>query len=251
MKKIILLLLASGLFFETFAQSDSKIWVGIDGAFWQKSVKSVRSENNHDFSSSIRPMIGYNFSDKWSLGIMPNFQNYSQDEGTISFRPTNFATGQSDDRFSVRYGTKNNVFGLGAFLRRDVELSERASLNFSLYTMREFGDDGLIFQDFDFSPCITCLSIAIPEGKAFSEVNWRTGLDLAFAYQATNWLALELRANLVELRLQEITDPNPNLSNIAPNPFESSFRSFYGEFTDFGSAVRRDGIRFGLVISPF
>ncbi len=117
--------------------------------------------------------------------------------------------------------------------------------------MRESGDNGLIFRDFNFSPCALCLSIAIPEGKAFAEVNWRTGLDLAFAYQATNWLALELKANLLDLRLQEITDPNSNLSNIAPNPYEESFQSFYGNFTDFGSAVRRDGVRFGLVFTPF
>jgi len=117
--------------------------------------------------------------------------------------------------------------------------------------MCESGDEGNIEPYLQFFTCPNCLSIANPIGKPFEEVNWRTGLDLAFAYQANDWLKLEIRANLVELRLQEISDPNPNISNIATNPYDTSYQSFYANFTDFGSAVSRDGIRFGLVFTPF
>ena len=117
--------------------------------------------------------------------------------------------------------------------------------------MRESGNNGSVFQDYNFAPCANCLSIAIPSGVPFSEINWRTGLDVAFGYQANNWLKLELRANLLELRLQDISDPNPESNTTNPTPSKSSLKAFYGNFTDFGSAVSRDGIRFGLVFTPF
>ena len=146
---------------------------------------------------------------------------------------------------------KNQLFGIGLFARRHVSISEKFSLNFSLYTIRESGNEGQIERYFPYFSCPNCLSIANPVGKPFKELNWKFGFDLAFAYQISERLKLELRANLVELRLQKITDPNPNYTNILANPYEGSYQSFYGNFTDFGSADRSDGIRFGLVFAPF
>jgi hypothetical protein len=251
MKKLYILAVIFLFSVNTFAQSDSKIWIGIDGSYWQKSVIGISSPENSEYSGNIRPMIGYKLNDKWSLGIMTNFQSYSQDESIISYQPFNFLSGGGDDQFSIRYGTKNNIFGLGAFIRRELIISEKISFNFSLYSMRESGNDGSIFQDYNFAPCPNCLSIALPLRVPFSELNWRTGLDLAFAYQVNDWLKMELRANLLELRLQEISDPKPESNNNILVPSEGSLRAFYGNFTDFGSAVSRDGIRFGLIFTPF
>jgi len=256
MKKLYSLALILLFSTNTFAQSDSKIWIGIDGAYWQKSVKGgISSDFDSEYSASIRPMIGFKLNEKWSIGILTNFQSYRQDEGLAAFQFYNFNTGQGDTRIPnpdfYLQATKNKVFGLGAFIRRDLELSEKFSFNFSLYSMRESGKEGTIERYYQIIPCAYCLSIANPINKDFAEVDWRTGLDLAFAYQANEWLKLELRANLIEFRLQQISNPSPNLTNIAPTSFEESYRTFYGNFTDFGSAVSRDGIRFGLVFTPF
>jgi hypothetical protein len=83
------------LFFSAnaFAQSDSKIWIGVDGSFWQKSIKgSISPQFDSEFSRSIRPMIGYQFNEKWFIGVLTNFQNYRIDEGFGSFVFYDFQT---------------------------------------------------------------------------------------------------------------------------------------------------------------
>lgn len=253
MKKLYILALFLLLSTITYGQSDSKIWIGVDGAYWQKSVKGgISSDFDSEFSKSIRPMIGYQFNEKWSVGVITNFQNYRIDEGFGAFQQFDL-TGNTENSQELFYNqaTSNTLFGIGAFARRSYSLNKKFSFDLTFYSIRESGVGGNIERYLQSFPCPNCARIANPLGKPFSEVNWRTGLDLAFAYQANDWLKMELRANLVELRRQEITDPNPNISNIAPNPFDASYRSFYGNFTDFGSAVSRDGIRFGLVFTPF
>jgi hypothetical protein len=254
MKKILLLLFAVGLSFGSFAQSDSKIWIGIDGSYWNKSVKGgITNDFGSEFSSSIRPMVGYQLSPNWSLGILANFQSYRLDLGQSSLTDYGQSSFYPTPVIFYEEGLENQLFGIGLFARRHVAISEKLSLNFSLYTLRESGNDGQIERYFQFPPftCVNCASVANPIRIPFEEINWKTGLDVGFAFQANEWLALELRANLIELRLQEVSDPNSELFKDFVNPLTGSIQSYYGDFTDFGSAVRRDGIRFGLVFTPF
>jgi hypothetical protein len=253
MKKLYILTLILLFSANAFAQSDSKIWIGIDGSYWQKSVKGgVSTDFDSEFSRNIRPMIGYQFNEKWSIGLITNFQKYRIDEGFGAYQTFDLLGKPAVSRPKLyNQATTNNLFGIGAFARRDFSLGDKFSFNLTFYSMRESGDEGNIERYFQIFSCPICFSIANPRIEPFSELNWRTGLDLAFAYQANNWLKMEIRANLLELRLQEITDPNPNLTNIEPNSYDASFQSFYANFTNFGSAVSRDGIRFGLVFTPF
>ncbi|WP_075350040.1 hypothetical protein [Algoriphagus marinus] len=267
MKKILLLLLASGLFFESFAQSDAKVWIGIDGSYWQKSVKTsgLVSLKNENFGS-LRPMIGLKLNQKWDLGIMMSFNSYVEEISPLSL--TTFSSNFNEDGILIsqdaqttHYQTSidNQLFGVGLFARRHFKLNERFSFNLSPYVLRESGNSGtmdfyypynLTFYDY----CLNCLSIFPgPIEVPISEENWRFGVDAAFAFQASNWLKLEIRANLLELRQQTLNDERNNLSNglATFDPFLSATQGYFGNYSDFGSAITREGIRFGLVFTPF
>ena len=84
------------------------------------------------------------------------------------------------------------------------------------------------------------------------ETNWKVGLDFAFAYQLKPWLGLEVRANLLEYRKQILKDKREfyNIDTVY-DPFYATTTQYFGNHYDFGSAVARDGIRFGLIFSPF
>ena len=98
------------------------------------------------------------------------------------------------------------------------------------------------------------LSIAYPYSykNPIKETNWKSEIDAAFADQATTWIALELRANLLEFRRQIIKDNAPQLIDPGFSPY--TFYNVYSKFgakEDFGSTVAREGIRFGLLFNPF
>ena len=267
MKKILLLLLASGLFFESFAQSDSKIWIEIDGSYWQRSIKSssfFHQGPNQNRFGSLRPMVGLKLNQKWDIGIMMSLNSYVEEISPLSLI-SDVGVFDNEDQLISRdsrttvYQTtvENQLFGVGIFVRRNFQLNEKFSINISPYILRESGDSGVMnfyFPAYSFDPCINCLSIFPgPIEVPISEENWRFGVDAAFAYQTTNWLKLEIRANLLELRKQTLSDERNNLTNGLAifDPFLSATQGYFGNYSDFGSAITREGIRFGLVFTPF
>lgn len=265
MKYLSFLLLIMLVSVSSFAQSDSKFWIGIDGSYWKKSIKSgnLFGLDKEQFGS-LRPMIGFKLNHKWDLGIITSINSYSEEISPLNLT-TDFSNFNEDGvvisqgSISTVYQTaiENQLFGVGVFLRRNFQLNERFSVNISSYILRESGDSGLMnfyFPSSFIGPCFNCLTIFPgPIEVPLSEENWKFGVDAAFAFQAKNWLKLELRANILEFRRQTITDERNSLSNglAVFDPFLSATQGYFGSYSDFGSAVSREGIRFGVVINPF
>ena len=86
-----------------------------------------------------------------------------------------------------------------------------------------------------------------------AETNWKVGLDFAFTYNLNPWVTLEVRANLLEYRKQILKDKRALLIEYDAEytPFYLATSQYFGNHYDFGSAIARDGIRFGLIFSPF
>ncbi|MFC3879614.1 hypothetical protein ACFOSV_05485 [Algoriphagus namhaensis] len=267
MKKIYLFLFGFGLCTVAFGQSGKEFWFGLDASYWQKSIKSstfFQQEPNQERFGSVRPMIGLKLNQKWDVGIMVSVNSYIEELSPLNFTQEFGVFDEegmllyNDSRTTVYQTTiDNQLFGVGIFARRNFQLNEKFSFNLSPYILRESGDSGVMnfyFPASSFYPCINCLSIFPgPIEVPTSEENWRFGVDAAFAYQATNWMKLEIRANLLEFRRQTLTDERNLLTNDLAifDPFLSATQGYFDSYTDFGSAVTREGIRFGLVFSPF
>lgn len=267
MKKIFLFILAFGFCTLSFAQSSKEFWFGLDASYWQKSIKSstfFQQGPNQERFGSIRPMIGLKLNQKWDIGIMMSINSYVEEISPLNLTQDFGVFDEegmflySDSRTTVYQTTiDNQLFGVGIFARRNFQLNDKFSINISPYILRETGDSGVMnfyFPATSFDPCPNCLSIFPgPIEVPMTEGNWRYGVDAALAYQATNWLKLELRANLLEFRRQTLTDDRNNLTNGLTifDPFLAATQGYFGSYSDFGSAVSREGIRFGVVISPF
>lgn len=265
MKKIYLLLFALFALQPIFGQSNPEFWFGLDGGYTQNSIKATGfvSPENERFGS-VRPMIGLSINSKWDIGIMMSVNSYIEEISPL-FYSTEFANFDGEGSI-ISYSTRTNIyqttmdnqlFGVGIFARRNFQFNEKFSFNLNTYALRETGDDGvmnLYYSSSLFVPCTNCLSfIPGPIKVPLIEENWRAGIDAAFAYQATDWMKLEIRANLFEFRRQKLTDDRNLVANgsLIFDPFLAATQGYFGSYSDFGSAVTREGIRFGVVISPF
>jgi hypothetical protein len=267
MKKFQLLIFALFFSLGAIAQNpDSKIYFGFDASYWQRSIHGSNPlAVQRDMLGSIRPMIGINLQKNWSLGVITNFSSYQNQASPIEYNlPINGEPDENNYQPIVGYRSvyqevslKNKLVGYGAFLKKSLALGKKTSLNLSLYGMKESGKEGnlLTAPDFGFFyPCVNCLSIAYGRNEIpMAETNWKFGLDFAFAYQLKPWLGLESRANLLEYRKQVLKDKREvfELVDFAYDPFFGATSQYFGNYYDLGSAVRRDGIRFGLIFSPF
>lgn len=265
MKKIYSLLFAFIAIYPAFGQSNPEFWFGMDGSYWQKSIKSsgIVSLDKERFGS-VRPMIGLRINPKWDVGILMSVNSYVEQISPLAYTSEYPNFDEEGNVLSYSSVTTvyqatldNQLFGVGLFARRNFQISEKFSFNLSSYLLRESGDDGSLnfyFPAYPGSPCINCLSIFTgPIEVPLIEENWRVGVDAAFAYQANSWMKLEIRANLMEFRRQTLTDNRNYFANELTifDPFLFATQSYFGTYSDFGSAVSREGIRFGLVISPF
>ncbi len=209
-------------------------------------------------------MLGMKINKKWDVGIMMSINSYQEELSPLVYTsqiPIVDDQGNeiSRDSQTTVYQTaiNNQLFGVGIFARRNFMLNEKFSFNLSPYILRESGDEGtlnLYFPTYFQDPCINCLSIFPgPLEIPVTEENWRFGIDAAFAFQATNWMKLEVRANLMELRRQSLSDDRISIANDLAiyDPFQVATSGYFGSYSDFGSAISREGIRFGFVISPF
>ena len=277
MKKILFLIF--GLLFTLAAQaqtSDSKFWFGFDGTYWQSAIhpsNPLAVERN--MLGSIRPMVGLNLEKNWSLGIITNFSSYQKEASPVQVNFPIYGEGDEENYYPIigyRYSSqeaslKNDLSGFGLFLKKYIPVGKKTSLNFTLYGMKESGKDGKVLVTPDFLNyyypfpasyssyyCATCLSIAYLRYEIpMSETNWKMGLDLAFAYQIKSWLAIEARANVLEYKKQILKDERETYETVdyVYDPFYASTTQYFGNHYDIGSAVAREGIRFGLIFSPF
>lgn len=232
-----------------FAQSDSKIWIGIDGSYWQKSIKATSfvSLGNERFGS-LSPMVGFRLNQNWDLGFMVSLNSYIESLSPLSLTNEYNTQDQEDNIISqnsittvYQTAVDNQLFGIEIFAKRNFQLSEKISFTLTSYVSRESGVDGVMNFYFPAGgfiwPCLNCLSIIPgPIEIPLTEENWRFGIDAAFAYQANNWMRLKLRANLAELRRQKLTDNREDLSNDSDffNPFRYATRGYFGNYSDFG-----------------
>lgn len=270
MKKFQLLIIALFFSLATMAQNpDSKFWFGFDASYWQRGIhNSDPLAVQRDMHGSIRPMAGLNLQKNWSVGIITNFSSYQEKASPTEYSyPIYGAPDENDDSPLTGYrniyhetSLKNNLRGYGVFLKKFFPLGNKTSFNLNLYGMKESGKEGniLLAPDFGyfgfFYPCINCLSIAYSRIEIpMDETNWKVGMDLAFAYQLKPWLGLEVRANVLEYRKQILKDKRETYETIdfVYDPFYAATTQYFGNHYDFGSAVARDGIRFGLIFSPF
>lgn len=249
--------------------TDSKFWFGFDASYWQKAIhNSDQLAIQRDMSGSIRPMIGFNLQKNWSIGIIANFSSYQEKVSPSEYSyPIYGAPDENGDFPLTGYrniyqeaSLKNNLRGYGIFLKKAIPVGKKISINFSGYGMKESGKEGkvLLAPDFGyfgfFYPCINCLSIAYVRNEIpLAETNWKIGLDFAFAYKLKPWMVLEVRANLLEYRKQILKDKRELYTDIEAvyDPFYAATTQYFGNHYDFGSAMARDGIRFGLIFSPF
>lgn len=275
MKKFQLLIFALFFSLSAMAQNtDSKFWFGFDASYWQRAIhNSDPLAVKRDMLGSIRPMIGVNLQKNWSIGIITNFSSYQNQVNPAEISYPIYGEADENNSYPViGYRTsyqeaslKNDLKGFGLFLKKYISLGNKTSLNLSIYGMNESGKEGKVLMTPDISLyypypgysdyyCQTCLSIAYSRYEIpMSETNWKVGLDLAFAYQLKPWLGLEARANILEYRKQTLKDKREIYETVdfAYDPYFGATTQYFGNHYDFGSAVARDGIRFGLIFSPF
>ncbi len=267
MKKFQLLFFAFFFSFCAKAQNtDSKFYFGFDASYWQSAIHNSNPlAVQRNMSGSIRPMVGLNLQRNWSIGIITNFSSYQNQASPTEYNFPIYGEPDEDNYQPIvgyrdvyqEASLKNKLRGYGAFLKKRITLGQKTSINLSMYGMKESGKEGNILMAPDFGyyfPCINCLSIAYSRTEIpMEETNWKVGLDFAFAYQLKSWVALEVRANILEYRKQILKDKREVYETIdfAYDPFFGASSQYFGNHYDLGSAVRRDGIRFGLIFSPF
>ncbi|WP_373400538.1 hypothetical protein V8V91_13495 [Algoriphagus halophilus] len=280
MKKIQLLIFALFFSLGSMAQNaDSKFYFGFDASYWQRSLhQSDPLAVQRNMLGSIRPMVGFKLQNDWSIGILSNFSSYQSQVSPIEFSYPIYGEPDENEYYPIigsrnvyqEASMKNNLRGYGLFLKKFISLGKKTSLNFNLYGLKESGKDGNIvlapdlgfyfpcpyceFEESLNDYCATCLSIAYFRREIpMKETNWRVGMDLAFAYQWKTWISMEIRANLLEYRKQILKDKREinHTIDFAYDPFYGASTQYFGNHTDFGSAVARDGVRFGLIFSPF
>ncbi|MBN3581220.1 hypothetical protein JYB64_02405 [Algoriphagus aestuarii] len=280
MKKIQLLFFALIFAFCANAQTnESKFYLGFDASYWQRSTYPTDPlAVQRNMLGSIRPMFGFNLQKNWSLGVITNFSSYQDRVSPVELNYPIYGELDENNNYPIidyrstsqEASLKNDLRGYGLFLKKSISLGKKTSINFSLYGMKESGEEGnlLISPDFgSYYPCIncfypaqssfycaTCLSIAYSRIEIpYTETNWRAGLDIAFAYQLKPWVGLEFRANMLEFRKQILKDKRVEYETIdfVYDPFFGATSQYFGNHYDLGSAVARDGVRFGLIFSPF
>jgi len=250
--------------------TDSKFWFGFDASYWQKAIHNSNPlAVKRNMLGSIRPMIGFNLQKNWSVGVLANFSSYQNQASPVEFSYPIYGTPDENDYSPVigyrnvfqEASLKNNLKGYGVFLKKFIPLGKKTAINFSLYGMKESGKEGNILLAPDFGyfgffypSCINCLSIAYSRFEIpMSETNWKVGIDFAFTYQLKPWLGLEVRANILEYRKKILKDKRETYEplDFVYDPYYAATTQYFGNHYDFGSAVTRDGIRFGLIFSPF
>lgn len=273
MKKSLLLLFFLTLPLLLFSQEKGKLWIELDGTYWEKSLDNTGNLTaEKERFGSIRPYLGLGIGKGWSLGLMGNYQSYDlQQEELIGLRAIYSDTPDDSgfypvvDYTQVQYpiGMTNEFFGFGAFVQKSLALGKKTSLNFNFYGLREKSENGNfeVYPNYSSSwyyPCLNCLSYYPgPYRFGFEESNWRFGLDLAFAYELKSWMKLGVRANFLEFRKQSILFDDQYIMGATdaylpyPNYDYMAISNYYGDRYDFGSAVTREGVRISLLFLPF
>lgn len=264
MRNLYLILIFSFITTISNAQNQPGFWIEMDGSYWQTENRSMDfNAFTRERNGSIRPMLGFQWNDRWGFGVMGNFLSYREKIDPISGSYPIYGN-EPDENGNypiISYGSKsdeatisNELKGLGIFLRRYVKLGKKTSLNFNLYGIKEKGKNGGVQVYPEYYPCAFCLTY-IPGpyyvNNPIIETNWKFGIDAAFAYQVSTWMAVELRANLLEFRRRIIQDDAPPLIDPGFGGTYYNFGPIMGVTEDFGSAVKRDGIRLGVVFQPF
>jgi len=133
MKRIYFIYIFSLITSFATAQTDNNFWFGLDGSYWQKSIKDgSNSEMENDKFSSIRPMIALKVSDKWDVGIMSSINSYEQQLNSFPFTYENPIIGE--DGMVIGYNSRtdiydvsidNDLFAVGLFARRHFSLGAK------------------------------------------------------------------------------------------------------------------------------
>ena len=264
MKKLILIL---AVFFISplVALSQSKVWLELDGIYWQKYGLESYGDVNNLFRGTVRPWLGLNVGKSWSMGLMGDYSSYRSQEQDFAVQFPVYApmpdengnllvTGYRSEIYQL--ARKNEGMSFGLFLRKDIPLGQKTSLNLSFFGLgggKQTGQyevyPGLIPTWGSFYPCLNCLSVvAGPFISDFEESTWKFGMDLGFTYELKSWLSLGLRANALQFVKSSITQ-------ITSNPADSTwiplYRLPYGDRHEFGSGIAREGVRFSVQFRPF
>lgn len=269
MRKLILTFLPL-ILLTSVGYSQSKIWIEFDGSYFQKYDGLIAfGEENTVRHGSFRPFFGLRLGNSWSIGMMGDLLSYrDRERDAPSYFPI-FDSNPPDPlnpqligyhQYLNSSAKTNEYFSLGLFVRKDIQLGKRTSLNFTTYGLKGKGENGIyeVYPEYRYSTfpgwaCANCLSVvAGPLEYKFKEESWRFGLDLGFSWELNSWMGLGLRANLLQFRKQ-ILSSYPQITNgyLGPTLFPNSNSMDYGNRFDFGTAVIRDGIRFSVNFRPF
>ena len=264
MKKLILIL-AAFFISPIVGLTQSKVWLELDGIYWQKYGLDSYGDVNQLFRGVVRPWIGIDVGKSWSMGLLGDYASYRVQEQDFAVQSPVYAPmrdengnleviGYLSEVFQL--GRKNEVMSVGLFLRKDISLGQKISMNlgfFGLSSGKEVGQfevypGGTPFWS-SFWPCLNCLTvIAGPIISEFEEKTWRAGLDVGFSYELESWISLGLRANALQFVKSSIT---PIISNPADNTWIPFYQLPYGDRHEFGSGIAREGVRFSVLFRPF
>lgn len=266
MKKLILILAA--FFISPIAGlTQSKVWLELDGIYWQKYGLESYGDANNLFRGTVRPWLGLNVGKSWSMGLMGDYSSYRSQEQDFAVQSPIYGpsqdgngdlevTGYLSQIFQL--GRKNEVMSVGLFLRKDIFLGQKISMNLSFFSLSSGREEGQ-FEVYpggppswsSFWPCPNCLTvIAGPIISKFEEKTWRAGLDVGFSYELKSWISLGLKANALQFVKSTFT---PILNDSNDNTWIPVYYNQlpYGDRHEFGSGIAREGVRFSVQFRPF
>lgn len=260
MKKLYFLFLI--LMFPFITNGQTKPWIELEGMYWQKAESlSPFVDQSNIYRGTFRTWIGNDLGKSWSMGLVGDFTSYRDRESDLFIQTTITSPDPNDpgQEQIVGYRTndykvaiKNEIYSYGLFLRKETKLTDKFSLDFSVFGLYGKGNSGT-FEVYPgpsplFYPCGNCSSFPSIIPISIEESTWRFGIDIGFSYSINSWLALGVRANALEFQKQTISRKQNDQVMDNPDPF---YYLNYGDRNSFGSGITEEGVRVSVRLRPF
>jgi hypothetical protein len=216
-----------------FAQLSKGDWI-ISGGFNYSQNTFPRFfylSPEREVELNLQPRVGLMVSDKWAIGLQLGFHSYTrQSQDRISLMPQYINLGLNEDgeqqyalamiERNLSGAESNQMWSVGPFVQRFVPLGKRTFLNFSANLEYQAGT-GTYTPEVGgvFFPGYLSSSIMIPK-RDFDETNWKAGLQMGLSHFLTDWLALDLRASLLQWQHIQIEDSISHYYQGMPLSFE-------------------------------
>jgi hypothetical protein len=235
-----------------FAQFSQGDWI-ISGGFNYSQNTFPRTfylSPEREVELNLKPRVGIMVSDKWALGLEFGYQSYTRKSPErISLTPQYINLGineEGEQLYTLIYTERNfsgaesnRMWSVGPFIQRFVPLGEKTFLNFSANLEYQTGTGtyipevgGMFFPGY---MGISSSSIVVAK-RDFDETNWKAGLQMGLSHFLTDWLALDLRAGLLQWQNNRVEDSMSHFYQHNPVSFADNISRDQSSFNLFSQA---------------